>query len=365
MRIVIDCFKLVKGSGKSIGIYNLTRNLVSHLAESPQKDVELVVLGNAYNKADFALKEVQFVEVKKNPQNKIICILWELFGVVGYAKKYKADRLLFPRGFRPLFYRGKDTIIVHDLIPFYYQENYPGVLNRWENLYITNRLKASIRHADRVITISEYSKKDIIERVPWAEDKICVIYNGLNKLPELPAEKKEAEGYFIAVTSELPHKNAKGIVDAYSKYCAMVDHPMKLRIIGIGNLDKYEVTQQIAQNITCIKYLDSDLEFYQMIKQSRGFLFLSLIEGFGFPPLEAMELGVPVLCSDRTSLGEVAGDAALLVDPEDDLAVARNMVRLEREENVREELIKSGYENCKRFDWTSRRNEYMKELTQH
>ena len=170
MRLVIDCFKLVKGTGKSIGIYNVAVSLISNLVQEKKrtsdqriKNTEIIVLGNDLNSSDFALDGVEFVSITNySPMNKAHVVLWELFHVSKVCKELKADRVLFPRGYCALTHPVFDIVLIHDLIPFYYHENYPGVFNRLENAYIMNRLKASAKGSKKIITISEASKKDIL-----------------------------------------------------------------------------------------------------------------------------------------------------------------------------------------------------------
>ena len=99
-----------------------------------------------------------------------------------------------------------------------------------------------------------------------------------------------------------------------------------------------------------------------MAAGAKAYLFLSYVEGFGFPPLEAMQLGVPVVCSNTSSLPEVVADAGLLVAPEDYGAAADALVRVTEDEGLREELVRKGYENIRRFSWESRTDLYWKEL---
>lgn len=375
MNLVIDCFKLVKGAGKSIGIYNLAKSITAHMGEKLLQEQEhsIIVFGNAYNREDFDVPGVTFVEMKGNPLNKIYCILWELFIVVRYAGKYQADRILFPRGFAPLIRTGRagkrirDTIIIHDLIPFYYDKHYPGVFNKPENAYIMNRLKASIKGADRVITISEYSKKDILSKAPGCEEKITVINNGLNDVSfENKSSASAARGaadYIVAMTSGLPHKNARGVLKAYEAYYHLAQKPLDLVVIGIGDTSFYgEMDAKAASHVTCYKFFAKFDEMCRVTSGAKAYLFLSYIEGFGFPPLEAMQLGIPVVCSNRTSLEEVVADAGILVEPDDLEAVAEALRRVTTEENLRKELIRKGYENIKRFSWESRTDLYWKEL---
>ena len=330
MRLVIDCFKLIKGAGKSIGIYNLALNLVRDLAAHHQKNT-LIVLGNPLNKKDFDMPGLRFIEVKnKNPLNKRTCILWELFEVSFYARKLKADRVLFPRGYAPMLHLTKTSVIIHDMIPFYYHEQYPGYFNRLENFYIMWRLKASARSADTAISCPKGEKAD--------------------------------GGYIIANTSALPHKNAAGIVKSYERYCQMTDKPLPLTIVGIECIDQFVSGCKVSDQITCIRYIESNEAFHKLIHEARLFVFLSFIEGFGFPPIEAMQLETPVLCSDTSSLPEVVGDAAVCVNPEDTEKAAQAILKLAEDDGLRRQLQERGRENVKRFSWEETGEQYRKVL---
>lgn len=364
MVLVIDCFKLVRGAGKSIGIYNLALNLVRNLVaerectnDSKIKQCKIVVLGNIYNEQEFNIAGVEFVRINHNPLNKIRCIWWELFEVSLVAEKYHADKVIHPRGYAPIKKTAEEYIIVHDMIPFYYNEHYKGYFNLLENFYIMWRLKASIRSCDGVITISEASLKDILSRVNISSDKISVIYNGYNQIGEVP-KKKSICDYMIAVTSGLPHKNAEGIVRAYEAYYKKTDNPLQLYIIGINDVKQYKLDRCIETNIMCFKYIESDEEMHQMIADATIFLFLSLIEGFGFPPIEAMQLGTPVVCSQCSSLPEVVGNAAILVDPTNPEQIADTLIQLQNDEELQKELVAKGYQNITRFSWEKSAAEY-------
>lgn len=364
MRLVIDCFKLVKGTGKSIGIYNLTKNLVENLARNHKEKDSIIVLGTRHNQKDFDIPGVKFISVKYNPHNKLICILWELYLVTFALKKIRADRVLFPRGFAPLRHTVEEYVIVHDMIPFYYHKNFPGVLNPLENFYIMWRLKASIKTSDGVLTVSDASKQEIIRWTKCSADKIHVVYPGQNKIQyETNKPKPEYGGdYICAITSRLPHKNAKGIVESYVKYCERSEHPLSLVIIGLENTDEYTMPEEVRERIKCYKYLKEDADMYDLIRHGRIFLFLSYIEGFGFPPLEAMQLGVPVVCSNVSSVPEVVGDAAVLVDPYDTKQVAEKILEMAENRKLREEYTARGYENAERFLWEHRIVEYRNVL---
>lgn len=360
MRCIIDCFKLVKGAGKSIGIYNVALNLVRNISSlSEEYNIDITILGNEYNQEDFEISGVDFVKVNINPRNKLYCIFWELFDVVKYYKRYNADAILLPRGYTSLFHSMNDAILVHDMIPFYYATHYSGYFNRLENAYIMNRLKASIRNANKVITISEASKRDILDIVHVSDKKISVINNGRNRIDVAPMEHKD---YIVAMTSGLPHKNAKGIVRSYEEYAKSVSNPLPLKIIGIDDASVFATDKSILDSITCYKYIKSNEDMHKLIGEAKLFLFLSEIEGFGFPPVEAMELGVPVICSNCSSLPEVVGDAAVLVDPKDYNAVGQAISELLCDEDRQKLLVDKGLKNIERFGWDKIARKYLELL---
>ena len=373
MNLVIDCFKLVHGQGKSVGIYNLTMNLVRRLGEENvrrgQKE-NIIVLGNDYNREDFEVPGVVFARQNGNPLSKLYDLYWELFGSAFAAKRYSAERVLFPRGFRPLVYKGKDTVLIHDLIPFYYNQHYPGFFNRLENGYIMARLKASIAGADRVITISDASLEDISRLVPGSAVRTARIHNGLNEMRFRPEPGRVRENSIVAVTSSLPHKNASGIAAFYSAYCTLCAgrgiEPLTLKLIGVSSMEAFIVegliSRENAEKAVCLGFVKDYDDLCAQIAGARIFLFLSLAEGFGFPPLEAMQLGTPVVCSDRSSLPEVTGDAALKVDPDKPEEVAEAVLRLQQDEELVKELVRKGTANTERFSWESRVQLYWEEL---
>lgn len=369
MRIGFDCAKLVKGTSKSIGIYNITKSVVTRLARQLSKEHELVVIGNENNREDFDVDGVEFHSVELDINSTKAILLWETVRVNSYIKKLKLDEVVFPRGFTSLFCPVKDVIIVHDLIPFYYAKHFPGVLNRVQNAYVMLRMKSSIKTADKVITISEYSKQDILKIVPKAEKKTYVILHGYEAHNMETEELSNVpEKYFYGITSRLPHKNAAGLIKAYAKYYEMTDKPYDLEVAGLPDLSMFEnnpdiaLTDEVKKHIHCNKFMD-DRRFYSLFAHSKGLVFLSLIEGFGLPPLEAMELGVPVISSNATSLPEVVRDAGIMADPENTDEIAAQMKQLTEQPELAKKLISKGYANLKNFNWEERVEQYIKVLT--
>ena len=370
MKLVIDCFKQVKGTGKSIGIYNVALSLIQNLVIEKQrtkneeiKNCQLIVLGNEYNREDFDIDGVRFIQIENyNPLNKIQCVCWELWGVSRECKQVGADKVLFPRGYCALTHPIEDIVLIHDLIPFYYHEHFPGVFNKLENAYIMYRLKESAKRANKIITISEASKLEILKYCNVEEQKITVIHNACNAVDFCEEKVEQTSSYLCAMTSGLPHKNAKGVLAGYEEYFKNCNKPLDLVVIGIEDASKYGISDEVVKHIKCHKFLKDNHEMYRVINNSKMFLFLSLVEGFGLPPIEAMQLGVPVICSNLSSLPEVVGDAAILVDPVDKTAVANAIMRLQGDTKLQNSLIEKGKRNIERFSWNTRAELYWKEI---
>lgn len=358
--IAIDCFKLVKGEGASIGIYNYTKNLAENLASLAI--FEIYIFGNKYNKVDFDISGVVFIDINIRYRNKLTYLFWELLLVNKYIYRYNIKLIIFPRGYIPLFSFSKTINIVHDFIPMYYYKHYKDQINYIENFYIRHRLLSSIKHSDKTITISKYSKKEIMQ---YLQDynSISVIYNGYNRLTNVKQPVKTSE-YIVAVSSDkYKHKNLSNIIKTYIIYHEKVKNPMKLHLLGVRTLSllKIDVPKTILSDIVLYNFVPDD-EYIQIVQNAKVFLFLSLIEGFGFPPLEAMNLGVPVICSRNTSLAEVVADAGILVDSHNLDYIVDQIIKIHKDKLYRDKLINKGYKNLERFNWKKIIHEYVIEI---
>ena len=342
-RIGIDCRKLTPVGGKSMGIYNYSINLVQQLATIHNRSYEVVVLGNAENRDDMNLDGVEFIEYRilKSAHEYVT---WELFGVHVERMKHKIDWMLYPRGFIPLLDAGHSVAIIHDLIPFYYEKHYPGYFSGFESKYIRNRLKASARKAGYVLSISKHSTDEIKKSFDRSQ-KIDFIYNTYNINTE-PRNQVKEENIF-AMTSGLPHKNYRGILKCYEHYLRLGGHK-RLVISGISKerklVDGFDPA--FYKNIEYLPYL-SRQALNEKIASASCFLFLSKIEGFGYPPIEAMDLGTLVISSKGGSLEEVVGDGGILVD--DEIEAAKILLALDYGDIDVSEYIEKGYQNLSRY----------------
>jgi mannosyltransferase B len=224
--------------------------------------------------------------------------------------------------------------------------------------------KYGAQKSDLIITISESAKNDIIKNLGVTEDKIEIVYPGIDlENYSQKYEKEELERirkkynlpseYILYLGTIEPRKNIERIIKAFIKYKEKVDDDLKFVIVGKKGW-KYEnimkLIESMGTDIIITGYIDEE-DKIPIYKLAQFFTFPSLYEGFGMPVLEAMAAGVPVVTSNVSSLPEVAGDAAILVDPlnEDEIFEAYKKIR--NDSNYREEMILKGYEQAKRYQW--------------
>lgn len=356
MKILIDCYELMKGYGKSIGIYNYTIGLLSELIPIINRENEIIIITNSLNNKDFNYENTKSVCIDKVPYSAKDKVYWELLGVVQFIKKEKADLYYSPRGFLPPIKNCKMITTIHDLIPLYYKENYREKLINLEKMYIINRLKASCKIADKIITISNFSKKQIVEKFNIDQRKISVIYNGIEKRKFNFEESFKDEKFIFALTSELKHKNLHGILKGYESYCEKSTNPLPLKICGIKNKDKYKdiVNDNVWNKIEFLGYL-SDRELHWHYKFSSAFLFLSKIEGFGFPPLEALQYTNKVICLKIPVLKEILNESVVYAEDNFDDIGNKILEVISKEDMYYSDIIEN-------FKWSTCASKFAKEI---
>ena len=353
MTLFFDFYEIALGKGKSIGIYNYALHLLNALAKQKDRNDEIVVACSEENST--ALQLIGGIKIKiiseKYPNFKQR-LLWRLFKAIDTAKKEKATIYFSPKGFAPsLFIRNRNPFIVvtvHDMIPFYYAENYPGYFGKFESKTVPQSLKKSIEVANKVITISNFSKETIL-RYAHPQSEVAVIYNGMTLPEKVEKEALEATPYLLAIASKLPHKNLEGIVNGYKEYRKIVANPLPLVICGIDGtaLKAFDIEGQGISS----HYFLPDRAFNNLLANASLLLFLPVVEGFGFPPLEAMNYGIASVVSDIPVLREIMGTAAYYTDCNNVVEIGKAIDRVLSDTSVYHFLIEEGKGALKKYTW--------------
>lgn len=244
----------------------------------------------------------------------------------------------------------KQAVVIHDAM-IYMPNNHLSPQFKIIYKIMTNFLT---KISDKIITVSNCSKMDILKYTKMNEKRLEVIYEGCNHIKRFKIEENNKlsdllrSPYILAVSSVNPNKNFKGIVQALE---FMRNRDINVVIAGGTNskLFKNEYFEQ-KKNVYRLGYV-SDSELATLYKYATCFVYPSFYEGFGIPPLEAMTMGCAVVVSNRGSLSEVCGDSVLYCNPEDPKDIAKKIDLLLSDETKRNEYVKLGLERSSHFTW--------------
>lgn len=290
---------------------------------------------------------------------------WEQVTLPRWAESDKVDVLHCPANTAPVLLSPKISLVVtiHDvmyLLPASKLKPSKVLRQQLGNFYRRCVVPPAVRRATRCIALSEYSKREILEHLPVSADDIRVIHGGI-RLPatftletDVQTEALKPQ-HILALGSGDPRKNTKAIIHAFAQARPKLPPGVELLILGLRDWRNSKVRSLACELgvIDFVRFADyvSEAELHQSYASALCFLYPSLYEGFGFPVLEAMSFGVPVITSSVTCLPEVAGDAALFVDPEDSHAIADALIRVVSDRSLASNLVIKGQERVKAFQW--------------
>ncbi|BCD67942.1 glycosyltransferase family 1 protein [Nitratiruptor sp. YY09-18] len=261
----------------------------------------------------------------------------------------------------PSFFDVPTITFIHDLSHIRYQEYHPK--ERVE--YFEKYLPKSIEKSTKIVTISEFTKRELIDLGLCDEKNIEVIYNGVDpkfcptaQAAFTPITQKydlHYQNYFLFVGTLEPRKNLKNLLAAYLNYLQKTKNPTPLVLAGgVGwRSEHFDELLQKALGSGHVKRLGyvSEKDLIALYGGAKAFVFPSFYEGFGLPPLEAMACATPVIASNTSSIPEVVGDAGLLIDPYDVMQISKALLRIDEDAALRQELASRGLKQAKNFSW--------------
>jgi glycosyltransferase involved in cell wall biosynthesis len=286
--------------------------------------------------------------------------VWFEISVKQLLNKMKPDLFLSPDGFLSLGANCKQLPVIHDINFLHYPGDSKWLTAKYYN-YFFPRFAAK---AARIATVSEYSREDIAKSYHIHPSKIDVVYNGINHFfmpvtgdDKVKTRTKFAGGkeYFVSVGALHPRKNVVRLVMAFELFKKTTGSDMKLVLAGpglwgLGDIRKAVEQSSVNTDIIFTERL-SNTDLALVLGSAMALTFVPYFEGFGIPVVEAMAAGVPVITSNLTSLPEIAGEAALLVDPFNAESICNAMVRIFKEEELRKKLISEGSTRQTMFSW--------------
>jgi len=263
----------------------------------------------------------------------------------------------------PPFVHGKKVVTVHDMV----YKAFPETVRGRTRFMLETGLKRSMKRADIIVTDSEFSKSEILKYFPQHEHKIRVVPCGVDlerfhpcdepeRIPEVKRSLEINGDYFLYLGTIEPRKNLERLISAYAAFAKKIGENAPKLVLAGGkgwlNNGIYSRVEKLGmtKNIIFTKYVPSE-DMNPLMCGALAFVFPSIYEGFGMPPLEAMACGVPVLTSGEASLPEVTGDCAVICDAYSVKSIAQGLYRLYSDEKLRAELSRKGLERAKGFTW--------------
>ncbi|MFA6410603.1 MAG: glycosyltransferase family 1 protein [Candidatus Buchananbacteria bacterium] len=360
MKIVIDARMYGAQSTTGIGAY--IKNLTDQLFLIDQKN-EYVLLMKEPAYSEFIVPNLRIKKIKVDipwySLSEQIKLPWILL-------RQKADLVHFPHFNASIFYPKKFIVTIHDITPKFF----PGplakkrLIRKWGYDFI---FKTTLKRADKIIAISEHTKKNLIDNFSVNKDKIITTYLGVSPEFMVPKSEKEildlktkykiTKPFIFYVGVWRDHKNLPGLIFAFDELKNHYQLDCQLVLGGKQDFRYPEISQAIKNSkhrsdIILPGFIAENelIAFYQAAKL---FVLPSFCEGFGLVALEAMALGTPVAGSNTTSLPEILQDAAIYFNPKDHLAMAKVFNQILTDKNLYQDLKTRGLEQVKKYNWTN------------
>jgi len=358
LRIAINTRLLIKNKLEGIGWF--TYETLKRITSQHPEHQFYFIFDRAHDDSFIFSNNVTPIVVFPQARHPFLYYTWFEISIPRILKKIKPNLFFSPDGYLSLTTDVKSMNVFHDLNFVHYPQDLPYLERKYYNYFFPKYA----HKAKRIATVSEYSKSDIIKQFGISPNKIDVVYNGANE-GFRPLDEKfktqtreqftDGAPYFIFVGALHPRKNLVNLFDAFDKFRSSGEFDTKLLIVG----EKMWWTHEIKGAYEKMQFKDEVVfsgrlafeKLQQAVASALALTYVSYFEGFGIPIVEAFNAGTPVITSNITSMPEVAGDAALLVDPFSIESISGAMMRIAKDEKLRKTLVEKGMERAKNFSW--------------
>lgn len=358
MRIAVNTRFLLKGKLEGIGVF--THESLQRITRAHPEHEFIFIFDRPCDASFIYSSNVTPVVIPPPARHPILWYLWFEWALPMVMRKYKPDVLLSPDGYLSLSSNVPTLLVLHDLAFEHFPEYIPGLAGKYYRHYTPKYAQ----HAKRIATVSNYTKLDIMQLYGIPPTKIDVVYNGIKDVYQpLPPDKQQTirtqytngAPYFVYVGSIHPRKNVERLFRAFDAYKTQTDSPDKLVIIGAkgwqyGDIMATYSAMQHKADVLFLGHLEAE-QVAGLVASARAMAYVSIFEGFGIPIVEAFASGTPVITSNTSSMPEVAGDAALLVDPTSVEQIAAAMTQLYQQPETAEALRERASIQLQKFSW--------------
>ncbi len=358
MRIAVNTRLLLKNRLEGIGWF--TYETMKRITQQHPEHEFFFLFDRAYDTRFIFSSNITPVVLTPQSRHPVLWYIWFELSVRRFISRNRIDLFISPDGYLPLKSKAPMVGVIHDINFFHFPQTIPSFV-RW---YYNHFFPKFAQKANRLATVSQFSKADICTSYGINPDKIDVVYNGANDLyvPLLPKEIDETRllitdgsPYFVFVGAFNPRKNLSRLLLAFDQFKKESNSSTKLVVVG----EKMYGTSPMIRILKGMTFKD-DVVFTGRLQVDRlnkvigsalAMTFVSYYEGFGIPLLEAMRCDIPILASNCTSIPEVSGDAAIYVDPFSVESIAQGMIRLDSDISLRNSLILRARIQRDRFSW--------------
>ena len=358
MKIVVNTRLLLNNQLEGIGWFTfecLRRITHAH----PEHDF-IFLFDRPYAQQFIFSDNVTPVVLSPQARHPILYFIWFELAVTRFLRKTKPAIFISPDGYLSLRTSVKQLAVIHDINYVHLKSHLP-LFEQWYYSYFFPRFA---KKANRVCTVSAYSKQDLIASFGLSPEGVDVVYNGLNasfyptdlgQQQRVKVDYTMGNDFFVYVGSLHPRKNIGNLLLAFEAFKSRNKSKARLLVVG-KKMWKSGDLEEVYNQLTCKEAVvftgrvDAN-ELNAIIGASLALVYVSLFEGFGIPILEGFACGVPVITSTTTSMPEVAGDAALLVDPYNVNAISNALCEIHDNRGLRETLISKGTQRLTQFSW--------------
>jgi glycosyltransferase involved in cell wall biosynthesis len=381
MRIAVNAIFLQKGKLEGYGWF--VQEVFSRLANKFPEHEFVFVFDRPFDQSFLFEKNCNAIVVKPAARHVFAFKYWYDLAAAAHVRRLKADVWIQPYGFCSLTSSVPQLLIVHD-ISF---KHFPKQVSWHQRLYYQWGTPRFLKKAKQILTVSEFSKQDILEHYPLvtdnyaalgtpaianpvtadiqgATDKISIahgaarpIFQPISWSEKLSTKVQFSAGleYFLFIGGIHPRKNLMNLLKAFSLFKKWQKSNMKLLVAGRLAWQYEDLVEKLKSykyrdDVVMLNYV-SDEQLAKISASAYALIYPSLFEGFGLPILEAMQSGTPVICSNTSSMPEIAGEAALFADPNDPDAIAKQMLALYKDEALRNKKIEQGLKRAAEFNW--------------
>ncbi len=358
MKIAVNTRFLTNRQQEGVGWY--THEILSRMVKNHPEDEFYFFFDRPFDGKFIYADNVKGIHCMPPARHPFLFYAWLEWGLAPKLKQLKPDVFFSPDGFLPLSANVPCVPVIHDLA----HQAFPAHIPFWHRQYYDYFIPKFVRKAQRILTVSEATKQDIVSRYDFDASKIRVTYNACRKVfRRLQAEEKRLTlnkmtggiPYFIYVGSIHPRKNIERLIRAFASFKKETNQEVKLLLVGklawkALSIEQLQTELGLEDSVVHLPYV-SEEELPLILGAAQGLVYVSLFEGFGMPLVEAMHSGVPIITSNCSAMPEVAGQAAIKVNPVDVQDIAKAMELIFFDESLRKKLIEQGIVEKQRFDW--------------